>query len=181
MNKFSESSSIFTTASKYLVSLRRLISASSWLLTRYFLILVLDCLRFQTVLNMQAVSQTTESSASSPTFNSSLSASSGCRPGWRLLRNSSSLIPTPSLAWQWMRAWLRFSSVSCWQPWALHLELAFGFVRSTLSLVGSIWGSKEIRKEVLGLRNFFQGEAENLFVCMQMASRNRVKVWLNKS
>ena len=107
MNKFTAISSILAAASKYLVSLGRLISASSLLLTKYFLIFVFGCLRFQIVLKVQAVSQTAGSSTSSSTFHSSLSAASACRPWCRLL--NSSLNPPPSLAWQRMRAWERFS------------------------------------------------------------------------
>ena len=133
LNKFAASSSIIGTAFWYLVSLRRFISASSWLLTRYCLILVLDCLKFQMIRNTVDNNQTTGSSSSSSTGSSSRRRASALSPGSMVFRQLSSWVPIHALALHWIRAWSRSSSWLALHSCILQIELWFGLVLATLS------------------------------------------------
>ena len=138
-------SSSLIAASLYLVSLKRLIFASSCDLTRYFWTLLPFTLRLHTASRTVAMRKTMGSCMSVSTLIPSVSRDSTSRPGMTPLIHCSNSPPTPSLDWQCITACCKSSTVS-WHSAFLQFGLLLGFVLATLSWVGKIWCSNLKRK-----------------------------------
>ena len=121
------SSSRMLAVLEYLVFLRRLILASSWLLISNKVAFVFSILSFHSAENDTATSQTRGSSSPSSTSISNLSTASTSKLGTKLCRHLTTLWPTPVLPKQCTRA-CALSSHSASHPWTWHPAPALCYI-----------------------------------------------------